>query len=285
MMKLMLPVIRLKEGAERIGKGDFAYRIDVTSKDEIGELAEGFNKMAQDLGSLQSMEEKLSQAERLAAIGKFAAGIAHEINNPIGNMIGIAKLMQRDIQDKKLSEDIESIIKDADRCARITKDLLAYSRQSPPRKEMTSLNTIVDDTVNAIKHNLDSKSIEIRKELYADLPEIHVDALQISQVVNNILLNAVQSIESSGSITIKTVHLDNMAEISIADTGCGIDNDIKDKIFYPFFTTKAVGEGTGLGLAISYGIIQNHDGEIIAESRKGYGSAFRIRLPVGEANG
>ncbi len=300
MKKLMQPVIRLKEGAEKIGKGEFGYRIDVTSKDEIGELADGFNTMAQNLRNLQSIEEKLNQAERLAAIGKFAAGIAHEINNPIGNVIGIARLMQRETQDKKLREDIESIIKDADRCARITKDLLAYSRQSPPQKEMVSLNTIVADAVTAVKHHADSKNIEIQKELFTELPDICVDPLQISQVINNILLNAVQSIESSGEIIIRTSLIGapfptplpqgegargRVVEISVSDTGCGIADEIKDKIFYPFFTTKAVSEGTGLGLAISYGIIQNHGGEIIAESRKGHGSTFSVRLPMGEING
>jgi two-component system NtrC family sensor kinase len=284
--KVMQPVVRLREGAERIGKGEFDYRIDVVSKDEIGELSEGFNTMAMNLQRLRSMEERLYQSERLAAIGKFAAGIAHEINNPIGNVIGIAKLMMKNIEDKAAREDIESIIKDAGRCASIIKDLLIYSRQSPPKKEPVSLHEIVDDAVKAVSHNADSKNIEFVKEFHSGLQDIFVDPLQMSQVLDNILLNAVQSIGSFGTITIKTsIISDNMAEISISDTGAGIDDEIKDKIFYPFFTTKAVGEGTGLGLAISYGIVQNHGGELLAESRKGQGSTFRIRLPLGDGHG
>ncbi|MEW6108795.1 MAG: ATP-binding protein [Nitrospirota bacterium] len=310
--RLMQPVIRLKEGAERIGKGDFGYRIDVTSRDEIGELSEGFNKMAQNLENLQIMEERLSQAERLAAVGKFAAGIAHEINNPVGNVIGIAKLMLKNIKDENTKEDIESIIKDANRCARITKDLLAYSRQSPPQKELTALDALIDDAIKTVMDQANSKQIEIIREADPGLQDIYVDPLQMSQVLSNILLNAVQSIESSGEIIVRTSLIGDhspsppptreggnerndllqgegakgcVIEISISDNGIGIEDEIKDKIFYPFFTTKSVGEGTGLGLAISYGIIQNHEGEIVVESRKGHGSTFRIRLPAEEVHG
>ncbi|MBI5846503.1 MAG: HAMP domain-containing protein [Nitrospirae bacterium] len=284
--KVMRPVVELREGAERIGKGEFGHRIEIASKDEIGELSVGFNKMAANLGKMRSMEERLYQSERLAAIGKFAAGIAHEINNPIGNVIGIAKLRLRNTEDPAAREDLESIIKDSGRCANIIKDLLVYSRQSSPKKEMTSLTFLIDGAIKTVMNQANSKQIEIVREIDTGLQDIIVDPLQMSQVLSNILLNAIQSIESSGSITIRTAVIsDNMAEISISDNGIGIKDEIKDKIFYPFFTTKAVGEGTGLGLAISYGIVQNHGGEIIAESGKGNGSTFRIRLPMGEGNG
>jgi signal transduction histidine kinase len=284
--RLLKPLVRLREGAERIGRGDFDYRIEVASKDEIGELSEGFNSMAANLERLRSMEERVYQSERLAAIGKFAAGIAHEINNPIGNIIGIAKLRLKNIRDSASREDLESIITDAGRCANIIKDLLVYSRQSPPKKEITSPDDLIDSAVKTISHQADEKHIEIVRYPAPELRDIHVDPLQMSQVLSNILLNAVQSIEASGKITIRTAVIsDNMAEISISDNGIGIKDEIKEKIFYPFFTTKAVGEGTGLGLAISYGIVQNHGGQIIAESGKGHGSTFRIRLPMGEGNG
>lgn len=284
--RVMRPVVKLREGAERIGKGEFGHRIEVVSKDEIGELSEGFNRMAANLEKMRSMEERLYQSERLAAIGKFAAGIAHEINNPIGNVIGIAKLRLKNTEDTATREDLESIIKDSGRCASIIKDLLAYSRQSPPKKEISALDNLIDSAIKTVAHQANAKHIEIVRETDSGLRNIRVDPLQMSQVLSNILLNAVQSIESSGSITLRTsVISDNMAEISISDNGIGIKDEIKDKIFYPFFTTKAVGEGTGLGLAISYGIVQNHGGEIIAESGKGNGSTFRIRLPMGEGNG
>ncbi len=308
--RVMLPVVKLREGAERIGKGEFGHRIEVASKDEIGELSEGFNRMAANLEKMRSMEERLYQSERLAAIGKFAAGIAHEINNPIGNVIGIAKLMLKNTEDTTVREDIESIIKDSGRCASIIKDLLVYSRQSPPKKEMTSLAPLIDGAIKTVMNQTNSKHIEIVREADPGLGDVCVDPLQMSQVLSNILINAVQSIESSGKITIRTSLIGEpiptslplraqadspgrkgegtkgrVAEISISDSGKGIDEGIRDKIFYPFFTTKAVGEGTGLGLAISYGIIQNHGGEIVAECSKGNGSTFRIRLPMGDGYG
>ena len=284
--RLMRPLTTLREGADRIGKGEFGHRIEVASQDEIGELSEGFNKMARNLERLRTVEERLAQSERLAAVGKFAAGIAHEINNPIGNVIGMAKLMRKNITDESAKEDIETIIKDADRCGRIVKDLLSYSRQSPPRREQTPLKTLIDDAEAAIRGQVAAKDITIQRHIPNTVPELFVDPLQIGQALGNILLNAVQSIAESGTITIRASLLhDNIVDISVTDTGCGIEDAIKDKIFYPFFTTKVVGEGTGLGLAISYGIIQNHGGEIIMESEKGFGSTFRVRLPAGDGRG
>lgn len=284
--KTMSPILRLKEGAEKIGRREFGHRISITSQDEFGELSKTFNNMAQSLENLYAMEEKLRQSEKLAAIGTFAAGIAHEINNPIGNIIGISKLMLKSIVDDSEKEDIETIIKNAERCAIITKDLLVYSRQSSPEKELLSVRELMGEVVNTVKRHIDSKKIEFEIDIDDNLKYIYADPLQINQVLNNILINAVQSIELSGRITLRAVPLnDDTVEISISDTGCGIDEDIKDKIFYPFFSTKKVGEGTGLGLAISYSIIQNHGGEIFVESQKGVGSTFVIKLPVDKKNG
>lgn len=284
--KLMRPVVLLKEGAERIGKGEFSHRIVVESKDEIGELSEGFNNMAMNLERLRDVEERLSRSERLAAIGTFAAGIAHEINNPLGNVIGIAKLLKKNSLDAETREDIDTIVKNAERCARITRDLLAYSRQSPPKREMTSLSVLIEDALQSVQGPAARKSVMIRKELHADSHKLFIDPLQMSQALNNILLNAVQSIESSGTVTIRaSVVDDGIVEIVVSDTGCGMDEAVREKIFYPFFTTKPVGEGTGLGLAISYGIVRNHGGDITVESGKGSGSTFRIRMPIGETSG
>jgi two-component system NtrC family sensor kinase len=242
--------------------------------------------MAVNLERLRDVEERLSRSERLAAIGTFAAGIAHEINNPIGNVIGIAKLLQKNTLDAETCEDIDTIVKNAERCARITRDLLAYSRQSPPKREMASLSGLIDDVVQSIRGLADQKGIVIRKDLPESPQGLFVDPLQMSQALNNILMNAVQSIETSGTVTLRSSVVDNgIIEIAISDTGCGMDAEVRDKIFYPFFTTKPVGEGTGLGLAISYGIIRNHGGDISLESEKGSGSTFRIRLPMGETSG
>lgn len=279
--RLTLPIIRLREGAERIGKGDFRYRIETRSRDELGELADGFNRMAENLERLQEMEERLNQSERLASIGKFAASLAHEINNPVGNIIGLAKLMLMEVSDEGLRSDLESIIRDADRCGRIIKDLLLYSRQSLPKKEKVSLWSLIEEVVNSERKMLDSKRIEIIAQSEDELPYMNIDPLQISQVIHNLIQNSIQSIDQRGLIIVKASKIEGKyVEISVSDTGCGIDEEIKDKIFYPFFTTKKVGEGTGLGLAIAYSIIQNHSGDISVESKKGEGSKFMIRLPL-----
>lgn len=279
--RLTLPIIRLREGAERIGRGYFHHRIETVSGDELGELALGFNRMAENLERLQEMEERLNQSERLASIGKFAAAIAHEINNPIGNIIGLAKLMRRDVSDDGLKTDLDTIIRNADRCGRIIKDLLLYSRQSPPEKERVSIKDLVEEAVRSAKNMLDSKKIEIMVQTEEDLPYMNIDPLQVSQVINNLIRNSIQSIESEGRIIVKVSRpRNNYVGIEVSDTGCGIDEEIKDKIFYPFFTTKKVGEGTGLGLAISHSIIQNHGGDISVQSKKGEGSKFIIRLPI-----
>ncbi|BCB96240.1 hypothetical protein JZK55_11620 [Dissulfurispira thermophila] len=284
--KMMSPIVKLKEGAAIIGKGEFGYRIPVTTQDEFGELSKSFNSMAQSLENLHIMEERLRQSERFAAVGRFAAGIAHEINNPIGNIIGISKLMLKGELKDRDKDDIETIIKNADRCARITRDLLMYSRQSLPNKEIISVKELVNDSINAVRQKINSKDIEIKTEIADGLTDIYADPLQISQVLNNILMNAVQSIEYSGNITIEVMPLGkDMVDIVVTDTGCGMDEDVRRRVFDPFFTTKAVGEGTGLGLAISYSIVQNHGGELLVESIKGQGSTFVVRLPLRGVDG
>ena len=284
--KLMRPVLRLKEGAERIGKGEFSHRILVESGDEIGELSDGFNAMARNLEGLRSMEERLSRSEQMAAVGTFAAGIAHEINNPIGNVIGIAKLLQKNTLVAEMREDIDTIVKNAERCARITRDLLAYSRQSPPKGELVPLAALIADAARDGAPLADRKGVVLRQEVADGLPDLFVDPFQMNQALGNILLNAVQATGSGGTVTLRaSTTAESLVEIAVADTGCGIAEEVRGKIFYPFFTTKPVGEGTGLGLAITYGIIKNHGGDITVKSETGCGSTFTIRMPRGETRG
>jgi signal transduction histidine kinase len=284
--KVLSPVKRLKEGAERIGRGDFHHRIDVSSRDEIGSLAEVFNRMAENLQNIHEIEERLRHSERLASIGRFTAGIAHEINNPIANIIGMMKIIRRGIsEDDPLREEIDILLKEANRCGAIVRDLLLYSRQSPPKKESVDINRLIDDVLRSVEHSLDGKDIDIRRELDTTLPQVQIDSIQIEQVVRNLVLNAIQSIDSSGTVTVKTVSGDPDLVIEISDTGCGIRKEDVDRIFYPFFTTKKTGEGNGLGLTVSYGIIQGHGGDITVETEYGKGSIFRVTLPIGELNG
>ncbi len=285
MRKVTGPLTRLRQGAERIGRGEFNHRIKVDSEDEIGELSREFNEMAENISRLRIVEERLAKAERLAAIGEFASGIAHEVNNPLANVIGIAKLARRNQLAPDTGEDLESIIDNAQRCARIVQDLLSYARQSPPRKEPTAIGPLIEETINLVRIRHQAKAITIAREIPPDLPLVAIDPLQISQVLQNLLINALQAISESGTITITAAGDREMVEIAVADNGYGIAKEDQEHIFHPFFTTKKTGEGTGLGLAICHGIIRNHGGEIRMESRPGVGSTFRLRLPRGESNG
>ncbi len=279
--RLMRPITILKEGVERVGRGDFKHRIHVNTHDEIGELSMGFNRMAESLDRLCPLQIKLAQSEKLAAVGKYAAGIAHEINNPLGNIIGTARLMQKGAP-AYIKDDIEVIIKEANRCAKIVNDLLIYSRQSQPKREWVPVGMLIKESLFAVMKGHVSDGISVRTNVPEDVPDIFVDPIQMGQVIRNVLLNAVQAIEGNGSVTIEVVkRQDRMLEIAVTDTGIGMDEDILQKVFYPFFTTKPAGHGTGLGLAISYSIVRNHGGEILAESIKGKGSTFRICLPLG----
>lgn len=283
MKRLTRPLVRLREGAELIGQGDFSHRIEATTNDELGALALSFNRMAANLEHLRVVEEQLFGAKRLADIGEFTAGVAHEINNPIGNVLGIAKLMRRNVRDHEpLAADVDTIIREADRCGRIVQDLLAYARQVPPRREPTEVSRLLDEVIAAVGRQQRDKEIVIRQELAEPLPLVPLDPLQIGQVLRNMLLNAVQAISEAGTITVRAgLAADGTElEIAIADSGGGIEERFLERIFYPFFTTKGSGRGTGLGLAISYSIVRNHGGEILVTSRLGKGSIFRIRLPL-----
>lgn len=278
--RVLKPVQALEMGAERIGKGDFRQRIDMKSGDEIGKLADAFNKMAENLEKMREMEERLSHAERLASIGRFTAGIAHEMNNPIANIIGLLKITRREITDESIREDLDIAIKEAMRCGAIVRDLLLYSRQSPPHKEPLHINSLVEEVVKTIEQSQDLTGIEIIFSPGNDLPAIYADPVQIEQVMRNLILNAIQAIEDKGRITIETSKEGMNLLIKVTDTGKGMDAEEVEKIFYPFYTTKGTGEGTGLGLTVSYGIVQAHGGEIKVKSKKGEGSCFTVKIPI-----
>lgn len=283
--KILSPIRALKEGAEKIGSGDFSHRIDISSRDEIGSLSEVFNNMAENLQKLKTMEEKLHHSERLASIGRFTAGIAHELNNPIANIMGMLNVIRRELPaDSPILEDIDIMVSEAKRCGRIVRDLLVYTRQSPVRKEKTDINQIIDETIEVLERNIDGKRIVFTKHLNNSLSNVVVDPLQMEQVIRNIILNSIQAIEREGEISVRT-SIGDKGEllIKISDTGCGISEEIREKIFYPFFTTKKTGEGTGLGLTVCHSIIEQHNGEIEVLSSRSSGTTFIIRLPYNQS--
>lgn len=287
--RVLAPVQKLKEGAEKIGSGDFSHRLDIASADEIGSLSIVFNRMAANLQQMREMEEKLKRSECLASIGEFSASTAHELNNPIANIIGLLKVVRKNVPpDDPAVVDLELAIREASRCGAIVRALLMYTRMPRPTREQVDINRLVESSVAAVRDgNMEGKEILLRFEPGSSLPAVNVDPLQMEQVFRNILLNAVQAIDSRGEIHVRTAGDEGgMVSVSISDTGCGIKEEHREKVFYPFFTTKRTGEGTGLGLAVCYGIMQNHGGEIEVQSEPGKGSTFVLTLPaLGESNG
>lgn len=241
--------------------------------------------IAKDITARSRMEKQLQRADKLASLGQISAGIAHEINNPLGVILGYSQLIMRS-QDKQTQEyqDVQTIERQARNCKRIVEDLLKFARATESKKASIDLNHCLREVVALLGHQFELDKIRVETHFDAEIVPIEGDADKMKQVFMNLLMNAGQAISGEGLITVTTqaASSDRQVRISIADDGCGIPQEMTERIFDPFFTTKPVGEGTGLGLSVSYGIIQDHGGSIEVASREGKGSTFTIVLPVCE---
>lgn len=293
---VLQPIKHLVFASQQLAKGNLNYEVQLKSKDEIGELAETFNLMA---SSLKQRDEKLKEytqqqimkSERLATIGQLAAGVAHEINNPLGAVLMYTHLALEDLEDEPrkagiqkgvLRKNLEKAVTEASRCKDIVKGLLDFARQTEPKVEQSDVNETLERTLSLVENQALFQSIKIIKVFCLSLPNVPMDVGQIQQVFTNIVLNAAEAMEGKGELTVTTRMAPNSEyiEIEFADTGCGIPPENQDKVFDPFFTTKEVGQGTGLGLAVSHGIIAGHKGAIEVKSEPGKGANFTIRLPL-----
>jgi len=221
------------------------------------------------------------QTEKLSALGRMAAGIAHEINNPLGGILLYgSNLIKKVPTEGPLHEGLEVIINESIRCKHIIQDLLEFSRDRPPSKAMANINDIVEKAESILENEFRLKHIHVSKDLFKEIPDTLIDASQLEQVFVNILINSTEAIEDAGTITIRSRLAGNRhrLEVEIRDTGCGISTEHMAKIFEPFFSTKS--KGTGLGLAVSYGIVRNHQGHIRVTSEPGRGSCFVVELPI-----
>jgi signal transduction histidine kinase len=219
----------------------------------------------------------------MAGLGRLAAGVAHEINNPMSGIMLYANLVQEELgADHPLASDLQTIVHEAERCKVIVADLLEFSHQTTYEMELVNLNDVIGKTLTVLQHQPLFQNISIIRELNPDLPPIYGNAIRLNQVVMNIVVNAVQAMEGKGQlrITSRTRANQDINEILIEDSGPGIDNDLLEKIFDPFFTTKAAGEGTGLGLSVSYAIVKEHKGSIRVTSSPETGTTFTLRFPV-----
>ncbi len=259
-------------------------------KDEEGRNY-GCEGVAKDMTKLRTMTEQLLSQEKMASVGQMAAGVAHEINTPLGIILGYAQLMKDDFnKGDEVYENLEVIERQTKACRKIVADLLKFSRQSESSRAEFDLNEIIEDVLAVSEHNLNINHIQVKRELTPDIPRIMGDTEKMRQVMVNLVTNAGHAMGDGGEIRIITGYDQEKNEVKarIEDNGTGIPDDIKSKIFDPFFTTKPVGKGTGLGLSVTYGIIQDHDGTITVESpvrqegsdAKHQGTAFEIHLPV-----
>ncbi len=305
--RITKPIEQLSEISLNISKGDFSKRSEIRSQDEIGKLSLAFNQMIESIlesrkmleeynlnlkkkveertMELMKIKEQIIQSEKLASIGRLSAGVAHEINNPIGAILAYAHLIKEELGENKNISDInkyvEQIIVETNRTKNIVKSLLEFSRQHQSEYEWVDINQIVEDSITLISIQKRPDNVKIIKDFGKDIPIIKIDPERIKEALINIIINALDAMNEKGNLKISTAvdHKRQRISISVSDTGCGIPEDILGHIFEPFFTTKPVGKGTGLGLSVTYGIIKQHNGDIIVQSKVGEGTTFTVFLP------
>ncbi len=229
----------------------------------------------------KTLEEQLRHADRLATIGQLAAGIAHELNNPLGDILGFAQLASNypDLPEQVYA-DLVKIVKSTLYAREVIKKVLFFGRQTLPRGTKTDLNQLIAQWVDFFEFRCAQNEIEIVLEMEATLPPVIGDPAQLNQVLVNLVVNAIHAMPGGGTLTIRTARRSDRVAMQVEDTGQGIPEAIKDKIFMPFFTTKSVDQGTGLGLSVVYGIVTEHGGTVTMHSQEGLGSLFEIELPT-----
>ena len=293
--RIMRPVSYLIRASEEISRGHFSPHIGPISRDDIGQLQNNFLIMAEALKEREDRQKaeseiRLIQSEKQASIGKLAAGVAHEINNPLTAVLTFTHLvMRRKDLPEEARIDLETVASQTERVRQIVKSLLDFSRQTVLKPEATDINRLVEDSVRLLENQAMIKGVTLCVKKDAHLPLITLDQSQCQSVLVNILINALDATDCGGAIGIETRKASTEycegVEIEVSDTGCGIAPGHMGKLFDPFFTTKELGKGTGLGLAVSAGIVQRHNGTIKVHSKRESGTTFTIWLPRGKETG
>ena len=301
--RISRPIHAMAAAARKISEGDYSQKVETSSTDEIGFLAHNFNAMVTQLvgahselrewgetlerkveqrtAELRAVQTHLIQTEKLAGVGKLAAGVAHEINNPLTCVLTNSCLILSDLpQDDPRRADLQMIVDETLRCRKIVKGLLDFARQTNPQKQNLDLNQVANDVLSLIRNQASFQNIAIETEWDPAIPAVAADADQMRQVLLNIFLNASDAMVKGGTLSIRSLFdaKTNRVILRISDTGTGIPIEIQDKLFEPFFTTKQ--NGTGLGLAIAYGIMERHKGELRVESVPGQGTTISVILPA-----
>jgi two-component system NtrC family sensor kinase len=302
--RISVPLRTLEEAARKISEGEYKSSFTIKKAPrEVENLAVALNQMAMELdkekqeleawadtlevkvqqrtSELKKIHGQLFRSEKLASLGKLAAGVAHEINNPLTGVLTNASLLFEDLPEgDPKKEDARVIVNETIRCREIVKRLLDFARQTKPMKKQTNINSLVDNIVMLVRNQTSFRNINIERKLEDNLPEIMADGDQIQQVIINFILNASDAMPNGGLLNIQSRVMKNgeYIELKFTDSGHGISEENKNRIFDPFFTTKE--SGTGLGLSISYGIIEQHGGTIHVESESGKGTTFIVQLPI-----
>jgi two-component system NtrC family sensor kinase len=283
---VLRPIGHIVAMQHKIVAGDLSARVELRPSGEMGRLCQAIDAMADALAEReerlrQATRQQISRSEQLASVGRLAAGVAHEINNPLTGVLTFAHLLREkanmDDQDR---QDLGLIIHETARAAEIVRGLLDFARERPVVKAPVNLNDVVRQTVRLLGNREAFQRIVVVEDLAEPLPRVDGDANQLQQILVNLSLNACEAMPDGGTLLISTLGENGQVIVKVTDTGCGIKRDNLDKIFEPFFSTKPVGKGTGLGLSVSYGIIQQHGGTLEVESEEGKGSTFTIVLPT-----
>jgi two-component system NtrC family sensor kinase len=306
------PLRKLHDGTKQLANGNLGYQLEVSSKDEAGELAESFNRMSlqlreaneeivawaktleervdQKTRELRRAHEHVLQVEKMATIGKMAAVVAHEINNPLSGILTYAKLVKKWIERGEVAsskkqdaqQSLDLIAEESRRCGDLVRNLLTFSRSAPLNVQTTDINSVVDRAVRLVKHQLELNGIEPHLDLSPGLPLVSCDPGQIEQVLLALIMNAIDAMPRGGNLWIGTADRENdEIGIQIRDDGSGMSADLLPHIFEPFLTTKESGKSVGLGLAVSQNIVERHNGRIEVTSEIGKGTTFTVVLPLG----
>ncbi len=280
---LIRPILTLNETMKRAGRGDLSARSVERSGDEVGELSDAFNRMMEELEAAREREKvqrtQLAHTEKMAAVGTLAAGVAHEVNNPLAGISACLDNLRAHPDDLDMRERYLDLIRDGlKRIERTVANLLNFSRQREIRPEATSINHNLRHVVELVGYQLRRANVEVRFDLDNDDALVMADHFQMEQLFLNLVLNAIEAMPDGGTLDLRTRVRDGNVVAEVRDSGSGIPDEIRERIFDPFFTTREVGEGTGLGLAVSDSIVAAHGGTLEVTSRVGAGTTFRVRL-------
>jgi two-component system, NtrC family, sensor kinase len=283
---VLRPIRHIIVMAQKVIGGDLSARVGLRPPGEMGMLCWAVDSMAQAVYEREEMVKQLARqqigrSEQLASVGRLAAGVAHEINNPLTGVLAFADMLrEKENMDDQDREDLDLIVRETKRAREIVRGLLDFARETPSQKVELAINDLLRETTRLLGKREAFQNIFIVEALEDNLPSVYGDKNQLQQVLVNLCLNACQAMPNGGTLMVASHCADGRVVVEVTDTGCGIKREHLDKIFEPFFTTKPVGKGTGLGLSVTYGIVQQHGGTLEVESQEGKGSTFRITLPA-----